>query len=88
MCQTPRATFGRRCKQLAPKHGGEESESCAPFSYSFHTYKKYYPIKKKEDITKGEGKESEMLAGKSSSCMSNGAKQELASKRLKAGSLI
>lgn len=37
---------------------------------------------------KGKGKESEMPAGKSWSCLSNGAKQELASKRLKAGRLI
>lgn len=46
------------------------------------------PFKKKKDVTKGEGKESEMLAEKSSSCLSNRAKQELASKRLKARSLI
>lgn len=44
--------------------------------------------KKRGDTMKGEGKESEMLAGKSWSCLSKGAKQELASKRLKAASLI
>lgn len=64
-----------------------------PFPTLLTPPKTITPSKKKtqrktEDITKGEGKESEMLAWKSSSCLSNGAKQELASKRLKAGSLI
>lgn len=110
--QTPQATFGARCTQLAPKHGGPQTaqiESCPPSSHppSSHPSRTYenhsprffvffYPLqpshqkkrRKKEDMAKGGGKESETLAGKSSSCLSNGAKQELASKRLKAGSLI
>lgn len=100
MSQTPQATFGVRCTQLAPKHGGPQTaqiESCPPFSHPSRTYEEPLPhffshcnppTTKIEDVTKGEGKESEMLAGKSSSCLSNRAKQELASKRLKAGSLI
>lgn len=64
-----------------------------PLSPSSCTYTTYYPLftpsippKKKKERVKG--KDSESLAGDGLSCLSRGAKQELASKRLKAVGLI
>lgn len=94
--QGPQATFGVRCTQLAPKHGGPQTaqiESYPPFPPLSCTYTTHYPlftpsIPPKKQKEKGEGKESEALAGDGLSCLSSGAKQELASKRLKAVGLI
>lgn len=93
--QGPQATFGVRCTQLAPKHGGPQTaqiESYPRFSPHLAPTLPITPFllrasrpKQKE---KGKGKESESLAGDGLSCLSSGAKQELASKRLKAVGLI
>lgn len=62
-----------------------------PFLHLHYTLPPFHckhptPPQKKE--RKGKGKESESLAGDGLSCLSSGAKQELASKRLKAVGLI
>lgn len=87
VCQGPQATFGVRCTQLAPKHGGQQIaqiESYPLFPPS-RTYTTPTPRNKKKEK---KGRESELLAAESFSCMSSEAKQELASKWLKAVGLI
>lgn len=102
--QGPQATFGVRCTQLAPKHGGPQTaqiESYPLYPLLFLTpnatryplfFLLFTPITPPPSIhpekRKRRRKESELLAGDGLSCVSSGAKQELASKRLKAVGLI
>lgn len=95
--QGPQAAFGVRRTQLAPKHGGPQTaqiESLPLFPLFLHLHYLLSPLpsstrphvpKKAERKSR---KESEWLAGDGWSCVSSGAKQELASKRLKAVGLI
>lgn len=101
MSQGPQATFGVRCTKLASKHGGPQNaqmKSCPPpppphyllppFSLSlffFFLLQAIHPKKRKKRGIRMVGWSG---GGGSCSCVSSGAKQELASKRLKAVGLI
>lgn len=96
--QGPQATFGVRCTQLAPKRGGPQTAQIESYPLfppvpaptpRISPFLLVAPHPKKERKGKGKAKGTIIAwLGSGLSSLSSEAKQELASKRLKAVGLI